>query len=150
MIVPMPDPDDLETLLDPEPGWVTVAGEEIAVVPIKVRQLPAFSRAAKPLLARLGNGEHLDLALLVSEIERVIELVVIATERERAWVDDLDLDQLILLAEKVVEVNAAFFGQRTLPALNRAIRDLNACLGALSSPASSRTDTDSPTSETTP
>ncbi|MGH8703134.1 MAG: hypothetical protein ACREVR_18430, partial [Burkholderiales bacterium] len=92
----------------------------------------------------------LNLGLLVEEIERVIELVVIATEREREWVDELDLDQLILLAEKIVEVNAAFFGQRTLPALNRAIRDLTAYLGALSASALSSTDTGSKMSETIP
>jgi len=142
--------DDLEQLVAPAAAELTIAGETFAILPIKVKQLPAFARAAQPLLARLGNGEHLDLALLVSEIERVIEMVVVATGRERAWVDGLDLDQLIVLAEKIVEVNAAFFGQRTLPALNCAIRDLTAYLGALSSNASSSMDTGSARSGSTP
>lgn len=141
---------ELESLVAPQAAELTIAGETLSIPPIKVKQLPAFARAAQPLFERLSNGEHLDLKLLISEIERVIEMVVVATGRERAWVDSLDLDQLIVLAEKIVEVNAAFFGQRTVPALNRAIRDLSAYLGALSSPASSPTDTGSRRSESTP
>lgn len=142
--------DELEQLVGPEPAELTIGGETLSIPPIKVKQLPAFARAAQPLFERLGNGEHLDLKLLVSEIERVIEMVVVATGRERAWVDSLDLDQLIVLAEKIVEVNAAFFGQRTLPALNGAIRDLTVYLGALSSNASSSTGIGSRRSESTP
>ncbi len=142
--------DELEQLVAPPAAELTIAGETISIPPIKVKQLAPFARAAQPLLARFGNGEHLDLALLVSEIKRVIEMAVVATGRERAWVDSLDLDQLILLAEKIIEVNAAFFARRTLPALNRAIRDLTAYLGALSSNASSSTDIGSMRSESTP
>ncbi|MGH8534741.1 MAG: hypothetical protein ACREV1_19000, partial [Gammaproteobacteria bacterium] len=121
----------------------------IAIPPLKCKQLPAFGRAVYPLVKRTVNGEQMFLALL-AELDAVIEMVVMATGRERVWADALDPDQLIVLANKIMEVNAAFFSQLILFALNRAPEKPNATLGAPSSNASSSTDTGSKTSETTP
>ena len=51
----------------------------------------------------------------------LLTAVSIAVGKPRAWVDALDADQAILLAAKVLEVNADFFTRTVMPRLDGLI-----------------------------
>lgn len=94
---------------------VSVAGEVIAVTPIKVRELMAFSQAIAPLLQALGGGAGQNWAdlnistLLMNHTDAVIRAVAIGIRREVEFINNLDIDELIKLGNAVVEVNVDFY-----------------------------------------
>ena len=104
--------------------------------------IPAFVRATKPVMAGLVTG---DLLGMLAEGEHLVEAVAIATGEDRAWLDGLEADDFVKLAECVIEVNAGFFVHRLAPAIAQASATLNATLGATSSPAYSAAASDSTT-----
>lgn len=107
----------LETLI-PQPLELTVAGESLAIKPLKVGQMPAFLRAVSPAMAHLTRGE-IDWLLLFGEHgEDLLTAIGIAVGKPRAWIDDLAADEAILLAAKMIEVNADFFTRTVLPRLD--------------------------------
>jgi hypothetical protein len=50
--------------------------------------------------------------------EDLLTAVAIAVGKPRVWVDELAADEAILLAAKVIEVNADFFTRTVLPRLD--------------------------------
>ena len=108
---------DLETLI-PQGVEVTVGGEVVTVKPLKVGQMPAFLRAISPVMQHLGAPEIDWLALFGERGEDLLSAVAIAVAKPRAWVDDLAADEAILLAAKVIEVNADFFTRTVIPKLD--------------------------------
>ena len=62
---------------------------------------------------RLGRGAAGELGRLAGDPQ--LELAV---GKPRAWVDELAADEAILLAAKVIEVNADFFTRTVMPRLN--------------------------------
>ncbi|RAA09228.1 hypothetical protein [Ralstonia pseudosolanacearum] len=109
--------DDLDTLI-PQPVELVVGGEALAIHPLKVGRLPAFLRAISPTLQQL-NAPQIDwLALFIEYGDDLLQAVAIAVDKPRAWVDGLAADEAILLAAKVVEVNADFFTRTVLPRLD--------------------------------
>lgn len=135
---------DLATLI-PQPVTVTAGGREVAVTPIKVRELPAFAAAVEPLLQAVSSGADVS-ALLMRDAESLIKAVAIGARLERAFVDDLELDELLTLAAAVLEVNADFFVRRVAPALNLAVERIGARMaGSMLSSGSSPTGTREPT-----
>ena len=108
---------DLETLI-PQAVEVVIDGEPLAIKPLKVGQMPAFLRAITPVMQQIG-GDGIDwLALFGERGDDLLTAVSIAVGKPRAWVDALDADQAILLAAKVIEVNADFFTRTVMPRLN--------------------------------
>jgi hypothetical protein len=107
----------------PAPTSVSVGGETIDITPIKVGELPAFARAVQPVAAQLSASPNW-LALLADHGEAVIDAVAIAARRPREWVQALALDEAVLLAEAIFEVNADFFLQRVQPRLTQALARL--------------------------
>ena len=102
---------DLDKLV-PQAFEITLAGESVAVKPLKVGQMPAFLRAITPVMQQIG-GEGIDwLALFGERGDDLLTAVSIAIGKPRAWVDALDADEAILLAAKVIEVNADFLPGR--------------------------------------
>ena len=108
---------DLETLI-PQAVDLVIDGEPLAIKPLKVGQMPAFVRAITPVMQQIG-GDGIDwLALFGERGDDLLTAVSIAVGKPRAWVDELAADEAILLAAKVIEVNADFFTRTVMPRLN--------------------------------
>jgi len=108
---------DLETLI-PQAVELVIDGEPLAIRPLRVGQMPAFLRAITPVMQQIG-GDGIDwLALFGERGDDLLTAVSIAVGKPRAWVDELAADEAILLAAKVIEVNADFFTRTVMPRLN--------------------------------
>ena len=114
---------DLDKLV-PQAVEVSLAGEVVAIKPLKIGQMPAFLRAITPVMQQLG-GNGIDwLALFGEHGDDLLTAVSIAIGKPRAWVDALDADEAILVAAKVIEVNADFFTRTVMPRLNEQMGGL--------------------------
>lgn len=103
----------------PAPMVVTVAGVDVELTPIRLGELPRLLAAVRPLADEFSSNPDW-MALLSRHGEAVLDLLTIATRRERAWINDLPLDDAVQLAAAVFEVNADFFVQRVVPAVQAA------------------------------
>ena len=85
----------------------------VEVRPLRLRQLPAFSRAVGPVLPFLWSGQI--VAAITEDLDALLLAVSVATG---IAVPDLPEDpaEFVALAAAVVEVNADFFTRRLLPA----------------------------------
>ncbi|MFT4269181.1 MAG: hypothetical protein QM586_18515 [Xenophilus sp.] len=118
---------DLDKLV-PQAFEITLAGEAVSVKPLKVGQMPAFLRAITPVMQQIG-GDGIDwLALFGERGDDLLTAVSIAIGKPRAWVDALDADEAILLAAKVIEVNADFFTRTVMPRLDGLIARTSAAV----------------------
>jgi len=108
---------DLDTLI-PTATTVSVAGETLAIKPLKVGQMPAFLRAISPVMHQITAADIDWLALFGERGEDLLSAISIAVGKPRSWVDDLAADEAILLAAKVIEVNADFFTRQVIPKLD--------------------------------
>ncbi len=108
---------DLEKLI-PQDTLVHVAGELLAISPLKVGQLPAFLRVISPVMAQLSQPQINWLALFGERGDDLLSAIAIAVRKPREWVDDLAADDALLLAAKVMEVNADFFTRTVIPKLD--------------------------------
>ena len=108
---------DLETLIPPG-VQITVAGETLTLKPLKVGSLPAFLRAISPVMQSLTAPAIDWLALFGERGDDLLSAISIAVGKPREWVDDLAADEAILLAAKVIEVNADFFTKTVIPKLD--------------------------------
>ena len=114
---------DLDKLV-PQAVKISLAGEVVAIKPLKIGQMPAFLRAITPVMQQLG-GNGIDwLALFGEHGDDLLTAVSIAIGKPRAWVDALDADEAILVAAKVIEVNADFFTRTVMPRLNEQMGGL--------------------------
>ena len=108
---------DLETLI-PQAVELVIDGEPLAIKPLKVGQMPAFLRAITPVMQQIG-GDGIDWLTLFGERgDDLLTAVSIAVGKPRAWVNELAADEAILLAAKVIEVNADFFTRTVMPKLD--------------------------------
>ena len=114
---------DLQTLI-PQAAELVVKGEPLAILPLKVGQMPAFLRAVSPMLQQLTASDIDWLALLGEHGEALLSAIAIAVGKPRAWVDDLAADEAIVLAAKVIEVNADFFTLQVIPKLGELFESL--------------------------
>lgn len=108
---------ELDTLVPPGLD-LNIAGEAIVLKPLKVGQLPAFLRVISPVMTHLSAGAINWLELFGERGEDLLAAIAIAVGKPRDWVDDLAADDAILLAAKVIEVNADFFTRTVLPKLD--------------------------------
>jgi len=93
------------------------------IQPIKVRDLPAFIAGIRPIAAAFASR---DVYLAFAEnIEAVIIMTALGAGVTHDWLDAQTPDVLIDLATRVIEVNADFFTQSILPAMDRAGGRLN-------------------------
>ena len=130
--------NDLSVLI-PEPVVVIVKGESITIRQMKMKQLPKIMRVVAPYYESLKltkekatkNGGALDLlGIVMSYIEPVSDTVAILVEKDRAWIDELDIDEMVRLLELVIEVNVDFFIQKVLPSLSRLVKELGGAMKA--------------------
>ncbi|SFL93301.1 DUF6631 family protein [Nitrosomonas communis] len=111
--------DNNFSALPPVATSIVVNDETIDITPIKIGELPAFSRAVQPIAAHLSASPDW-LALIAEHGDALIEALTIAARRPRDWVAELELDDAVKLASTVFEVNADFFIQRLLPSVMEA------------------------------
>ena len=121
---------DLNQLL-PAAKECKVGGETLSILPLKVGKLPAFLRAITPALRYIAQNEIDWLALFAEEGEALLNAVAIAVGRDRAWVDELTPDEVIVLASTVVEVNSDFFTRTVLPRLKDLFGQVSAVTDAV-------------------
>ncbi len=111
--------------LPPVATSIIINDEAIEIIPIRMGELPAFTRAVQPLAAHLSTSPDW-LVLIAENGEALIDALAIATRRPREWIAALELDDAIKLASEVFEVNADFFIQRLLPSVTEAAARLEA------------------------
>ena len=102
---------ELETIV-PQGIELLINGEPLLIKPLKVGQLPGFLRAISPVMQQLTASEIDWLALFGERGDDLLSAIAIAVGKPRVWVDELAADEAILLAAKVIEVNADFFPGR--------------------------------------
>lgn len=135
----------------PQPVTLDIAGAALSITPIRVGEVPALLAAIQPFADQLANAEPDWLAILSTHGAALLRTLALASRQPQAWIDDLPLDAAIALATTLFEVNADFFVERVMPAVQDASLRLHACLdqvtpGRTPSIASSGPDTASPTS----
>lgn len=108
---------DLEKLI-PQATELAIHGETLAIMPLKVGQMPAFLRAITPVMHQLSGSEIDWIALFGERGDDLLSAIAIAVKKPRSWVDDLAADEAIVLAAKVIEVNADFFTRTVMPQLD--------------------------------
>ena len=108
---------ELETMV-PQGIELLIAGEPLLVKPLKVGQLPGLLRAISPVMQQMASSEIDWLGLFGERGDDLLSAIAIAVAKPRAWVDELGADEAILLAAKVIEVNADFFTRTVMPRLN--------------------------------
>ena len=107
---------ELEELI-PQSTELAIHGDTLAIKPLKVGQMPAFLRVISPIMQHLTRTDIDWLRLFGEQGDDLLSAIAIAVAKPRPWVDDLAADEAILLAAKVIEVNADFFTRTVLPKL---------------------------------
>jgi hypothetical protein len=107
---------DLETLIPPTTP-LHIGGETLDIKPLKVGQLPAFLRAITPVMQHLSSPNIDWLAVFGQRGDDLLCSIGIAVNKPRQWIDELGADEAMLLAAKVIEVNADFFTRTVAPKL---------------------------------
>ena len=117
------------------PETLTVAGVTLTLTPLVMRDLPAFQRAIRPIVAALKGvdlADGLDFArvqgALLENLDATLEAVAIMSKADRPWLEGLAVDDFITLTARALRINADFFMTRILPTLNRELEDLVATL----------------------
>lgn len=110
--------DDLD-VIDPAPRRVRFRDELLELKPLRLGDLPAFSRLVRPVIAEFVGGRHPEWIdnddLMIVELtelhgESIINAAAIATGRPVAWIADVeDTAELVALVQEIVEVNRDFF-----------------------------------------
>ncbi|WP_454258612.1 hypothetical protein [Pseudoxanthomonas mexicana] len=128
--------DDFKTF-PPTPVAVQLACGALELTPVRLGELPRLLTIVRPLADALSVDP--DWLLLFSQHgNALLELLTLTTRRERAWIDDLSLDDAVQLAAAVFEVNADFFVGRVVPGIERSAAQLAPLirrLGTAPSPA---------------
>lgn len=125
---------DLDVLVPPAQS-LEIAGQPLTISPLVIGELPAMLKAVRPFAEQL-TGEPDWLVLLGEHGDALLAALAIASRQPRDRVDALALDDAILLATTVFEVNADFFVRRVAPKIGALAEVLNGRLaGATPSPA---------------
>ncbi|MBS3936501.1 MAG: hypothetical protein KGZ43_10035 [Sulfuritalea sp.] len=117
--------DEFEVIA-PAAERIVFAGAERCLAPLTVAQIPRVARAIKAIgVERLGGALQGDAAALLDLLAEhggdLIDLVAVAAGIEREAVERALPDEFVSLAATLARVNADFFGQRLLPAIQAAM-----------------------------
>ncbi len=121
---------DLDVLV-PQARVMELAGQRLTISPLVVGELPAMLKAVRPFAEQL-TGEPDWLALLCDHGDALLAALALASRQPRDWVDALALDDAIMLAAAVFEVNADFFVRRVAPKVGDLAQSLNGQRNGLS------------------
>lgn len=109
-----------------EPVTIEIAEEALEITPIKVGEIPRILVAIKSF-ADLLTVDDIDwIALITQHGEQLLAAMAIAARKPQAWIDALSLDEAVLLATTLFEVNSDFFVHRVAPALQASADRINA------------------------
>ena len=111
----------------PIPVRLDVAGERLSLTPIKTKELPALMKHIMPVFAEIATGDI--IGALMANADATIEATAVCVRKDRAWLDALDLDDLVRVAGAAMEVNAGFFASAILPVLTDVIERVKEALG---------------------
>lgn len=153
---------DLKVLFPGEE--VTVKGETFTVKPFTFGQLPRAAQLVAGLSRALANSGIImltggaDFAIAENWTTKIVNILAEGGEdllafigfvisKDRAWFDDLDIEEGIRLTKAVLQVNIDFFVQRVLPLMGEVIAGPQT--GDTSSSDLSNQDTDGSTSKDT-
>lgn len=115
--------DDLDDLMPPT-RTVRVGGREITVGVLVWRQIPAFLRAVAEPLPLIAAGDY--LAVVTTYPDQMAEALRIATGVDRAFLDGLRGDEVLALADAVLELNLHFFVETLMPMAAASVARLKA------------------------
>lgn len=107
----------------PEPVVLNLAGGVLELTPIRLGELPRLLNVVRTLSSGLSSDPDW-VALLAEQGEPVLELLALTTRRDRAWINELSLEDAVQLAAAVFEVNADFFVAQVVPAIQSAAQRL--------------------------
>jgi hypothetical protein len=106
--------------LAPGSTVVRAAGRDLAVSPLKLRQIGPVARLLRQVIAdpmfqagadsEIGSDQL--LALFTDHDEDIISALAIMADVDRAWVAELNLDDALQLLLVCIQVNRDFFTQR--------------------------------------
>jgi len=116
-----------EAIVDLRGTEFNVRGEKIMVVPIVIGQIPGLLKAVKslaPLFSSAPPSADMLTSMMDTDADAVIDIIAVALNKPRAWVNQVPPDEFIELAGAVLEVNVDFFMKRVLPALRDAMKRL--------------------------
>lgn len=114
-------------VLFPAPRSVTIGGHSIRIERCTLKQSGQLWSIGEPLYQRVVADGIDPVDLIDDEPEATAALIIAATGVDREFVDGLDSLDKLSIARAWLEVNAAFFAQRLLPAragFNRAMMGL--------------------------
>jgi hypothetical protein len=109
---------------------LTVAGTTVEITPLRVGELPQFLAAVQPI-AEVFSEDPDWLSLLAVHGRALVKAIALAARSDLVWVESLQLDDAVRLAEAVFEVNADFFVRRVAPALQQAARKVRSVTTSL-------------------
>lgn len=181
----MSEATDLMKMITTKPATIDIYGEQVEIRALRVKQIPEILVIAAPyydkLTALLKESKdfrakvekavkdgtevptdapfdlsNLDFYNLVSgNINNVVQLIALLSGRSKEWVEELELDHVVMLFLAIVEVNTDFFIKRLLPLLSEVMAEviqpavlayLAKLNGQMPSSPSSEQDTDTTTS----
>lgn len=106
----------------PATNLIVIAGVSIPVRQIKMGALPDVLRALQPIAHMLMQPEKLNIpSMFMLYADECLTLITVLSGQPRAWVDDLEVDEGLMLFTAFLEVNADFFIRQVLPQLAGAL-----------------------------
>ncbi|MDO9524984.1 MAG: hypothetical protein Q7J57_05515 [Gemmobacter sp.] len=115
----------LETFA-PVPRRITIADRDFDLLPLRMRQLPVFSKVVAPVVPLVLAEDY--IGAVRQHYPAVAEAITIATGAEPAWLDELFPNQFLALATGVIEVNLDFFARHLLPQVRAAAGRITAVM----------------------
>lgn len=117
--------NELEQLTEKNQTDVTMStGEVLLISEITIKELPKFAKLVKGLIPKDLDLDKIDTATIVEmaleDMDSLIELVSVSAKLKRDKLDTLGLDDLVLLASAVIEVNVDFFIKKVMPMIGKA------------------------------
>jgi len=113
-------PEESTEIIEPKQVKATINEIEYDIKPLKIGQIPAFTRAIKPAIASFtwnndDEAENLDVdivALIGEHGDGIMEATAIATGAPLEDVQDMEIDEFAEVVADVLAVNADFFTRR--------------------------------------
>lgn len=145
-------------VLHPNPITQDINGVTITFKKVVVRTISPFSHAVNAILADEkvtelvslavvnGSFEVMQAADIVQDIvaqyaDNIITAIALTTDVDVKWLEEQELDVLIAIAHKVVEVNSSYFLPKVMPRFLAAIQKVQAQDGQQLMPGLSNTGT---------
>jgi hypothetical protein len=126
---------DLDTLV-PINRTIILQGETLVIEQFRFTQFSKVAKIVQRVKKNVGDFDvkidtdedgnkslDMDYLKLIAECEEeIVELCILATNKDRNFIDKLEGDEGIALLTLIFEVNMDFFSQRILPQLLLAIQ----------------------------